>query len=139
MDLRENASGLAKTTINLGFHTIAPRRAARMITGATINRDKTMEKVEPVVGHWYKRPGRAIFEVVAVDDAARTVELQFYDGTVDELDREAWDTAFLQHAEPPEDYSGSLDLPADNYEAKQDDDVHQHWDDPLTYLEQAGA
>jgi len=98
-----------------------------------------MEKVQPVVGNWYKRPGRAIFEVVAVDDAARTVELQFYDGTVDELDREAWDTAFLQDIEPPEDYSGSMDLQADDYEAKENEAVHQHWDDPLTYLEQADA
>ena len=96
-----------------------------------------MQKIEPVVGHWYQRPGRASFEVVAVDERARTVELQFYDGTVDELDREAWDTAYVMPIEPPEDYSGSLDLEGDHYDAKDDDTVVQHWSSALDYFDSA--
>lgn len=95
-----------------------------------------MQKVTPIIGRWYQRPGRDIFEVVAVDDHARTVELQFFDGTVDELDREAWDTAFIQSVEAPEDYSGSLDLQDNQYDEKGDDLVRQAWDDPITFLEQ---
>ena len=94
-----------------------------------------MEKVQPIVGNWYKRPGRAIFEVVAIDDHARTVELQFFDGTVDEMDLERWHKTFIENAEAPEDYSGSMDLQDDNYDAKDDDQVAQHWDDPISYLE----
>ena len=97
-----------------------------------------MQKFEPVVGNWYRRPGRAMFEVVAVDDRANTVELQFFDGTVDELDREAWDTAYLMPVEPPEDYSGSLDLEGDHYEAKDEEQATQNWDNALDYFDTAG-
>ena len=98
-----------------------------------------MEKVQPIVGNWYQRPGRAIFEVVAIDDRTRTVELQFFDGTVDEMDLERWHKTFIQNVEAPEDYSGSMDLQDDNYDAKDDDLVAQEWDDPITYLEQVDA
>jgi hypothetical protein len=98
-----------------------------------------MEKVQPIVGNWYQRPGRAIFEVVAIDDHTRTVELQFFDGTVDEMDLERWHKTFIQNVEAPEDYSGSMDLQDDNYDAKDDDLVAQEWDDPITYLEQVDA
>jgi len=98
-----------------------------------------MEKVQPIVGNWYQRPGRAIFEVVAIDDHMRTVELQFFDGTVDEMDLERWHKTFIQNVEAPEDYSGSMDLQDDNYDAKDDDLVAQEWDDPITYLEQVDA
>lgn len=95
-----------------------------------------MERVQPIIGQWYKRPGRSIFEVVAIDDVARTVELQHFDGTVDELDRESWDSAYIEIAEAPEDYSGSLDLMAHDYQAKEDGEHIQSWDDPLNYLDQ---
>lgn len=98
-----------------------------------------MEKVRPIVGNWYQRPGRAIFEVVAIDEHARTVELQFFDGTVDEMDLQTWFSTFIEEAEAPEDYSGSMDLQDDNYEAKDDDQVKDHWDDPVTYLDQVDA
>ena len=94
-----------------------------------------MERVKPVIGQWYKRPGRSIFEVVAIDEDARTVELQHFDGTVDELDIESWDSAYIEIVEAPEDYSGSLDLQARDYEAKEDGKTTQNWDDPLNYLD----
>ena len=98
-----------------------------------------MHKTTPIVGNWYKRPGRPLFEVVAIDEHSRTVALQFYDGTVDELDREAWDTAYVMHRAPPEDYSGSMDLQDNVYAEKTDDLITETWDDPITFLEQADA
>ena len=41
--------------------------------------------------------------------------------------------------EPPEDYSGSMDLQDNAYDAKVDDLIMQYWDDPLSYLEQVDA
>ena len=95
-----------------------------------------VDRVQPVIGKWYKRPGRSIFEVVAIDDDERTIGLQHFDGTVDELDIESWDAAFIEIVEAPEDYSGSLDMQARDYEAKQDGQTAQTWDDPLNYLDQ---
>ena len=95
-----------------------------------------MEKVIPIVGQWYQRPGRSVFEVVAIDEQAETIELQHFDGTVDELDMESWNRLIIQAAEPPEDYSGSLDLEErDDYEAKAGDVTHQDWADPLEFLD----
>lgn len=100
-------------------------------------KDTLVRKLEPTVGNWYKRPGRSIFEVVAIDEDGRTVELQYFDGTVDELDREAWDSAYIEEIEPPEDYSGSLDLAGDDYHAyAEDDHPIRVWDDPISFLEQ---
>jgi hypothetical protein len=100
-------------------------------------KDTLVQKVEPVVGSWYKRPGRSIFEVVAIDEDGGTVELQFFDGTVDELDMDAWESTFIEQVEPPEDYSGSMDVVGDDYEAKEDEHLAKVWDDPIAFLEQA--
>ncbi len=94
-----------------------------------------MGRIIPVIGQWYKRPGRGIFEVVAIDDQARTIELQHFDGTVDELDRESWDDTWIEVVEAPEDYSGSLDMQSRDYQAKEDEKSAQNWDDPLNYLD----
>ena len=42
----------------------------------------------PVIGHWYRRTNGTLFEVVAVDEQDATVELQFFDGTIDEIELE---------------------------------------------------
>ena len=66
--------------------------------------------IEPVVGDWYRSHGQR-FEVVAVDDA---IEIQYHDGSIEEMDFEDWDlrcrAGSLAAADPPEDYNGSGDL-----------------------------
>ena len=44
----------------------------------------------PVIGQWFRRPNGTLFEVVAIDEEAMTVEIQQFDGTVDEYDIERW-------------------------------------------------
>lgn len=95
-----------------------------------------MSRTEPVIGQWYSRPGRNPFEVVAIDERNRTIELQYFDGTVDELDMESWRKAFIESIAPPEDYSGSMDMPSRDYEAKTDDKAAQEWGSHLDYLDQ---
>lgn len=69
---------------------------------------------QPNVGDWYRLSGGELFEVVAVDDDDGTIEIQYFDGTVEEMDREDWETQCeeraLQSARPPEDWSGSVDV-----------------------------
>ncbi|RMD80464.1 MAG: hypothetical protein D6809_01125 [Gammaproteobacteria bacterium] len=40
---------------------------------------------------WYRAEDGSLFEVVAVDEQDASVELQYQDGTLEELDLEAWD------------------------------------------------
>jgi hypothetical protein len=71
---------------------------------------------QPGIGDWYRLSGGALFEVVAVDEDDGTIEMQYFDGTVEEMDFEDWDAQWddgvLEAAEAPEDWSGSVDVEA---------------------------
>ena len=74
---------------------------------------------QPNIGDWYRqKEGGALFEVVAFDDDDGTIEIQYFDGTVEEMDVEdwegQWDDGALEAAEPPEDWSGSVDVEAED-------------------------
>lgn len=64
----------------------------------------------PRIGDWYRNPNGETFEIVARDDDDETLELQYYDGTVEELDVESWEYLQPEPIEPPEDWTGSMDL-----------------------------
>jgi len=59
-----------------------------------------------------------LFEVVALDDDDGTIELQYFDGTVEEMDIEDWEAQWedgtLEAAEAPEDWSGSVDVESED-------------------------
>ena len=42
-----------------------------------------MSNPAPVVGQWYARPGGDSFEVVAIDRDDGTIEIQYFDGTIE--------------------------------------------------------
>ena len=70
----------------------------------------------PRIGNWYKNSSGDSFEIVAQDEEDDTLELQYYDGTVEELDRETWESMLPQPIEPPEDWSGSMDLAREDFQ-----------------------
>ena len=74
-----------------------------------------MIAARPEVGAWYQTVEGDYLEVVAYDPDEGTVEIQFYDGTVEEYDSDSWEEMALSPAEPPEDWSGSLDVTKDDY------------------------
>jgi len=90
----------------------------------------------PIVGHWYRRPNGALFEVVALDDDADTVELQFFDGTIDEVDTDVWPSLFAETVRAPEDWLGAVDMDPENFTSN-DDGIPYGWHDPLEMLEKA--
>jgi hypothetical protein len=73
--------------------------------------------MNPGVGAWFRLNGGAPFEVVAVDDDDGTIEVQYVDGTLEELDREDWkawcDERVLEATDASEDWSDSADVEAD--------------------------
>ena len=75
-----------------------------------------MSAPQPSIGDWYRSSGGELFEVVAIDDDEGTIEIQYFDGTVEEMDREDWESQWeegaLGAAEAPEDWSGSVDVEA---------------------------
>jgi hypothetical protein len=73
-----------------------------------------MAAPHPGIGEWYRISGGELFEVVAVDDDDGTIDIQYFDGTVEEMDMEDWEAQWedgaLEAAEAPEDWSGSVDV-----------------------------
>jgi hypothetical protein len=67
-------------------------------------------RLPPIVGNWYAhRDKGALFQVVALDEDAGTVEIQEFDGGLDELDFDEWRALALDSAAQPEDWGGPLD------------------------------
>lgn len=73
-----------------------------------------MEKnVNAVIGNWYKRTDYdGLFEVVAIDHDDGTIELQYFDGAIEEIDTNTWSAWQLEPAAQPEDWSGALQMEA---------------------------
>lgn len=69
-----------------------------------------MNELDPIVGNWYKDlETQSEFEIVAVDEDAQTVEIQYFEGEVEELDWDTWREMVLMPIDPPEDWSGPFD------------------------------
>jgi hypothetical protein len=67
-------------------------------------------EAEPIIGNWYQDVETgAEFEVTMLDEDAGSVEIQHFDGTIEELDLDAWYTLALEPIEPPEDWTGPMD------------------------------
>lgn len=47
---------------------------------------------------------------MAVDDQAGLIEMQHFDGTLEESEPEGWLVLHAEPAEAPEDWSGSVDI-----------------------------
>ncbi len=67
-------------------------------------------KPKPRVAQWYRHLNKGQeFHVTAVDEAERTVEIQHFDGDVEELGLEEWYAMDLEAIEAPEDWTGPMD------------------------------
>lgn len=93
-----------------------------------------MAEISPIVGNWYRLENGELFEVVAVDEDDSTVEIQYFDGTIEELDFDSWEEMEIEEAEAPEDWSGSVDVDEKDLE-ELTDQPNEDFDDPLEYLD----
>ncbi len=64
----------------------------------------------PTIGNWYQNRRNDVFEIVALDEAERTLEIQYFDGSIEEIDFDAWREMEIISIDQPEDWSGSLDI-----------------------------
>jgi hypothetical protein len=72
---------------------------------------------KPDIGNWYRVLGGELLEVVAIDEDDGTIEVQYADDTIEELDLVDWEAQRLKgeivDAEAPEDWSDSADVEGD--------------------------
>jgi hypothetical protein len=67
--------------------------------------------IDPVAGGWYRHLDKdLVFRVISVDEDNDTIQLQHYDGDLEEIDSAEWFAMDLELAEEPEDWgAGPLD------------------------------
>ena len=92
----------------------------------------------PVIGTWFRRPNGVLFEVVAADEDDATIEIQHFDGTIDEVDFDAWPGLLLLEVNAPEDFSGSLDMDPEDYAGRSSSDMPPGFHDPFEFLDKPG-
>lgn len=86
--------------------------------------------VEPIIGEWYQDIQNRRFEVVAVDDDS--IEIQFYDGDVEELDMESWHLLNIVSAAEPNDATGPYDdLGMEEFGSEMEDRTTGDWQQVL--------
>ncbi|HAS87419.1 MAG TPA: hypothetical protein DCS31_11625 [Candidatus Competibacteraceae bacterium] len=102
-------------------------------TAASIIQETVMSDVDPIIGNWYRNEETGDdFEVVAIDEDAQTIEIQYFEGELEELDLDAWYELPIEAIEAPEDWSGPYDeMEADDLGFEDDDeDEFDDDDDP---------
>ena len=73
-------------------------------------------EIEPIECNWYHHLDKGQdFMVVDVNTREATVDIQYFDGDIEELEMDEWEEMDLEEIEPPEDWTGPLDdLEADD-------------------------
>lgn len=66
-------------------------------------------EVSPVIGNWFQSPEGPQFKVVAMDEDEGSIEIQYFDGEVDEMSFEEWTELGIIASAAPEDWSGPYD------------------------------
>ena len=93
-----------------------------------------MSLVQPIVGQWYRGGTNELFEVVAIDDQDQTIEIQYFDGTVAEMEFDSWKENLLDNlidiADAPEDWSGAVDVEAEDLDREFEDHARSAWSVP---------
>jgi hypothetical protein len=93
----------------------------------------------PEIGQWYARGEKGQeFRVVGRDEESRAIEIQTYDGELDEIDAETWGTLPLERIEAPEDWTAPLDdVETDDLGYSETDMTTGDWARPLQPISMA--
>lgn len=88
---------------------------------------------KPEIGQWYTHTDKGeAFLVVGRDERAQTIEIQNFDGDIDEIDDEVWATLSLERSEAPEDFTGPLDdIEKDDLGCSDTEMKPGEWNEPL--------
>ena len=96
-----------------------------------------MSTPTPVIGEWYRCASGELFEVVAFDPEDDEIEIQYFDGTLEEYDRETWEAQGITEADPPEDWTGSVDVDQEDYDLDAETPHNAAWSAPSEYLDRS--
>lgn len=88
---------------------------------------------DPVVGNWYAYLGKGQRFLVTAVDERNVVEVQHFDGDVEEIEWAEWRQLELELTEEPENWTGSLDVAErDDLGTEVTDTDDADWSEPFT-------
>ena len=89
--------------------------------------------LEPQVSQWYRHLDKGQqFYVTAIDEQEGTVEIQHFDGDVEEMDLDDWRELDIEVIEPPEDWTGPVDdVERDDLGYTETSMSEEDWSEPL--------
>jgi hypothetical protein len=95
---------------------------------------------KPEIGQWYAHTDKGeLFQVVGYDDHARTIEIQTFNGDLDEIDEESWNTLPVERTVQPEDWTGPVDdVETDDLGYSESEMKPLDWTQPLEPLKVEG-
>lgn len=89
--------------------------------------------LKPAIAQWYRHLDKGQqFYVTAIDDREGTIEIQHFDGDVEEMDFDDWRELDLEPIEPPEDWTGPVDdVERDDLGYSETGMSEEDWSEPL--------
>jgi len=96
-------------------------------------------EADPVLRNWYQHLDKGQkFRVVAVNEDEGTIEVQYFDGDVEELGQDDWYELDIEPIEAPENWTGPVDLAEpDDLGTQITDTTADDWSDPLQEVKPA--
>jgi hypothetical protein len=90
-----------------------------------------MNFIKPIVGQWYRGTTNELFEVVAIDHEDQTIEVQYFDGSITEMEFDSWNEQLIdndiENADAPEDWTGSIDIDNEELDLEPEDHAKANW------------
>ena len=92
-----------------------------------------VNEADPITDNWYQHLDKGQrFLVVAVDDENGLIEIQYFDGDLDEIELPQWYQMELEPIEEPENWSGALDIgELDDLGTSVTDTNPNDWQEPM--------
>jgi len=90
-------------------------------------------EIDPIIQNWYFHKDKGqIFMIVAVDKDKELVEMQHFDGDIEETSFSNWYDMDIEIATAPENWSGATDVgEVDDYGTEVTDTKAEEWDEQL--------
>jgi len=89
-------------------------------------------ELDPLLDQWYTHLDKGQrFYVTAIDELNDTVEIQHFDGDIEEYSLDEWRELEIELSEEPENWSGALDIAEqDDFGTEITDTTPEDWDSP---------
>ena len=90
-------------------------------------------EADPILGQWYQHLDKGQkFKVVAFDESGDSIEIQHFDGDIEEVGKDVWYTFDVEPIEMLEDWTGPMDdIEYDDLDYTETEMSREDWAKPL--------